>query len=247
MIKAIIIEDEQPARNLIKHYLTKHENIELLDEFSDGFTGLKAIHDLKPDLVFLDIQMPKLTGFEILELLEEAPHIIFTTAFDQFAIKAFELNAVDYLLKPFSQERFDSAIQKALDRIRKQTPKQDIRKLSEHISESAETLDRVVVKTGSKIKVIPVESILYVESQDDYVMIYTPEGKYLKQQTMKYFEKHLDASTFCRIHRSYLANVNTIKQLELYEKNSYVAALSNGTKLKVSDTGYKALKNMMKF
>jgi two-component system, LytTR family, response regulator len=247
MINAVIIEDEQPARNLINHYLLKHTEIKVLGEFSDGFTGLKAINELKPDLVFLDIQMPKLTGFEMLELLDEAPHIIFTTAYDQFAIKAFELNAVDYLLKPYSQERFDGAIQKTMERFQKESPKQEIKKLSEHITDSYETLDRVVVKIGSKIKVIPVDSILYVESQDDYVMIYTPDGKYLKQQTMKYFEKHLDASKFCRIHRSYLANINTIKQLELYEKNSYLAVLSNGTKLKVSDTGYKTLKNVMKF
>jgi len=247
MIKAIIIEDEQPARNLIKHYLSKHTEIELIGEYSDGFTGLKAIHDLKPNLVFLDVQMPKLTGFEMLELLEETPQIIFTTAFDQYAIKAFELNAVDYLLKPYSQERFDSAIQKAMERFQKDSPSAGIKKLAEHVAETAEILDRVVVKIGSKIKVIPVDTILYVESQDDYVMVYTTDGKYLKQQTMKYFEKHLEASKFCRIHRSFLVNINTIKQLELYEKNSYLAVLSNGAKLKVSDTGYKALKSLMKF
>jgi two-component system, LytTR family, response regulator len=247
MIKVIIIEDEQPARNLIKHYLSKHTELEILGEFSDGFNGLKAIHDLKPDLVFLDIQMPKLTGFEMLELMEETPQIIFTTAFDQFAIKAFELNVVDYLLKPYSQDRFDAAVAKAMERFKKESKQPEIKKLTEHISENYEILDRIVVKIGSKIKVIPVDSILYVESQDDYVMIYTPEGKFLKQQTMKYFEKHLDNSKFCRIHRSYLANINTIKQLELYEKNSYVAVLSNSTKLKVSDNGYKALKNLMKF
>jgi two-component system, LytTR family, response regulator len=247
MIKVIIIEDEQPARNLIKHYLSKHTELEILGEFSDGFNGLKAIHDLKPDLVFLDIQMPKLTGFEMLELIEETPQIIFTTAFDQFAIKAFELNVVDYLLKPYSQDRFDAAVAKAMERFQKESKQPEIKKLTEHIAENYEILDRIVVKIGSKIKVIPVDSILYVESQDDYVMIYTSEGKFLKQQTMKYFEKHLDNSKFCRIHRSYLANINTIKQLELYEKNSYVAVLSNSTKLKVSDNGYKALKNLMKF
>lgn len=247
MIKTIIIEDEQPARNLIKHYLSKHGEIELIGEFSDGFSGLKAIHELKPGLVFLDVQMPKLTGFEMLELLEESPQIIFTTAFDQYAIKAFELNAVDYLLKPYSQERFDLAIHKAFERFQKEAPAVEIKKLAEHVAENTEMLDRIVVKLGSKIKVIPVDTILYVESQDDYVMIYTNEGKYLKQQTMKYFEKHLDTSKFSRIHRSYLVNINTIKQLELYEKNSYLAVLSNGAKLKVSDTGYKALKNLMKF
>lgn len=247
MIRAIIIEDEQPARDLIKHYLSGHTNISLLGEFSDGFSGLKAIHELKPDLVFLDVQMPKLTGFELLELMEENPHIIFTTAYDQFAIKAFELNAVDYLLKPYSQDRFNQAITKVLERVQKEPKAENISKLAEHIAEKQEMLDRVVVKTGSKIKVIPVEQILYVESQDDYVMIYSSDGKYLKQQTMKYFEQHLEPGKFLRIHRSYIVNIDTIKQLELYEKNSYLAVLSNGAKLKVSDTGYKSLKSLMKF
>lgn len=247
MIKAIIIDDEQPARDLIRHYLAGHKDIEIAGQFADGFTGLKAIQDLKPDLVFLDIQMPKLTGFELLELLDEMPNIIFTTAYDQFAIKAFELNAVDYLLKPYSQERFDQALLKAYDHFQHKKASTEIKKLASHIADNQEILDRVVVKTGSKIKVIPVDSILYLESQDDYVMIYLTEGKFLKQQTMKYFEQHLDATKFVRIHRSYLVNVNTIKQLELYEKNSYLAVLSSGAKLRVSDTGYKALKGLMKF
>jgi two-component system LytT family response regulator len=247
MIKAIVIDDEQPARDLIRHYLTGHKEIEILGEFADGFTGLKAIQDMKPDLIFLDIQMPKLTGFELLELLDSMPNIIFTTAYDQFAIKAFELNAVDYLLKPYSQDRFDQALQKAFDHFKNNTSNTPIKKLANHIADNLEILDRVVVKTGSKIKVIPVDSILYLESQDDYVMIYLTDGKFLKQQTMKYFEQHLDAKKFVRIHRSYLVNVNTIKQLELYEKNSYLAVLSNGAKLKVSDNGYKSLKGLMKF
>ncbi|HEX2934126.1 MAG TPA: LytTR family transcriptional regulator DNA-binding domain-containing protein [Bacteroidales bacterium] len=245
-IKAIIIDDEQPAREIIKHYLGAHENIIVIGEFSDGFAGIKGINELKPDLVFLDIQMPKLTGFEMLELLDATPYIIFTTAYDQYAIKAFEMNAVDYLLKPYSQERFNQALLKANERMTK-ADKPAIKKLTEHLAENQETLDRVVVKTGNKIKVIPEETILYIESQDDYVMIYTGEGKFLKQQTMKYFEQHLDPRHFVRIHRSYIANIDTIKQLELYEKNSYLAVLSNGAKLKVSDSGYKLLKSMMKF
>jgi len=247
MIKVIIIDDEQPAREIIKHYLSKHTDIEIVGECSDGFTGLKAIHELKPNLVFLDVQMPKLTGFEMLELMDETPQIVFTTAFDQYAIKAFELNAVDYLLKPYSQDRFDVAVQKAVERLQKEDKPSGIKKLTEHITENIEVLDRIVVKLGSKIKVIPIDTVLYIESQDDYVMVYTTEGKYLKQQTMKYFEKHLDTSIFCRIHRSFLVNINTIKQLELYEKNAYLAVLSNGAKLKVSDTGYKAIRGLMKF
>lgn len=247
-MRAIIIEDEQPARELVKNYLSAYPAIELLGEFSDGFSGIKAINELNPDLVFLDIQMPKLTGFEMLELLDEMPNIIFTTAYDQFAIKAFEMNAVDYLLKPFSRERFAQAIEKALDRFsKKQHTKENIKELRRHVTDHIEKLERVVVKTGSKIKVIPVEDIVWLESQDDYVMIYTAQGKYLKQETMKHFEEHLDPGQFIRVHRSYIVRLDAIVQLELYEKGSYVAVLSTGAKVKVSDSGYKNLKSTMNF
>jgi two-component system, LytTR family, response regulator len=248
MIKAIIIEDEQPARELVKNYLKAYPNIELLGEFSDGFSGIKAINELHPELVFLDIQMPKITGFEMLEILDTLPEIIFTTAYDQYAIKAFEMNAVDYLLKPFSRERFGQAIEKAADRhAKKQSSAENIKELKKHIQSSVDKLERVVVKTGSKIKVIPVEDIVWLESQDDYVMIYTSSGKFLKQETMKHFEEHLDPSNFIRVHRSYIVRLDAIVQLELYEKGSYVAVLNTGAKVKVSDSGYKNLKSKMNF
>lgn len=248
MIKAIIIEDEQPARELVKNYLKAYPDIELLGEFSDGFSGIKAINELHPDLVFLDIQMPKITGFEMLEILDAIPEIIFTTAYDQFAIKAFEMNAVDYLLKPFSRERFAQAIEKAVDRnAKKQSSVENIKELKKQVQSNIDKLERVVVKTGSKIKVIPVEDIVWLESQDDYVMIYTSSGKYLKQETMKHFEEHLDPANFIRVHRSYIVRLDAIVQLELYEKGSYLAVLSTGAKVKVSDSGYKNLKSKMNF
>lgn len=247
-MNAIIIEDEQPARDLVKNYLKAYPSIQLLGEFSDGFSGIKAINELHPDLVFLDIQMPKLTGFEMLEILDQLPEIIFTTAYDQFAIKAFEMNAVDYLLKPFSRERFGQAIEKALDRFeKKKGSHENLRQLKKHVQENVEKLERVVVKTGSKIKVIPVEDIVWLESQDDYVMIYTSSGKYLKQETMKHFEEHLDPGQFIRVHRSCIVRLDAIVQLELYEKGSYVAILTTGAKVKVSDSGYKNLKSRMSF
>jgi two-component system, LytTR family, response regulator len=248
-MKAIIIEDEQPARELVKNYLIPYTEIELLGEFSDGFSGIKAINELHPDLVFLDIQMPKLTGFEMLEILDQIPDIIFTTAYDQFAIKAFEMNAVDYLLKPFSKERFGQAIEKALDRFAKKPDvKENLRELTKHVAHNRpEKLERVVVKTGSKIKVVPVEEIICLESQDDYVMIYSSNGKFLKQETMKHFEEHLDPGQFIRVHRSYIVRLDAIVQLELYEKGSYLAVLTNGAKIKVSDSGYKNLKSKMSF
>lgn len=247
-IRVLIVEDEEPARDIVKAYLKKHIDIEIIGEAADGFNGLKAINELKPDLLFLDIQMPKLTGFEILELIEHKPVIVFTTAYDQFALKAFEMNATDYLLKPFSSERFDTAIQKAIQKINSKTSEQpQIQKLVETVDEKTELIDRVVVKTGSKIKVIPAEKIIYIEAQDDYIMLYSEEGKHLKEKTMKYFETHLDANQFIRIHRSYIVNVNYIIQLEHFTKDSYVVVLKNGTKLKVSDSGYKNLKLRLNF
>lgn len=247
-IRALIVEDEEPARDIVKSYLKKYDEIELIGEAGDGFNGLKLINDLKPDLLFLDIQMPKLTGFEILELIEHAPVIIFTTAYDQFALKAFEMNATDYLLKPFSADRFDVAIKKAIEKSHAKVTEQPvIQKLVETLDEKTETIDRVVVKTGSKIKVIPAEKILYIEAQDDYVMIYAEDGKHLKEKTMKYFESHLDSNQFIRIHRSYIVNVNFIVQLEHFTKESYVVVLKNGIKLKVSDSGYKNLKSRLNF
>jgi two-component system, LytTR family, response regulator len=247
-IRTLIIEDEEPARDIVKTYLKKYPEVEIIGEAADGFTGVKAINELKPDLLFLDIQLPKLTGFEILELAEHSPVIIFTTAYDQFALKAFEMNATDYLLKPFSADRFDSAIQKAIAKLNsKQDEAPSIQKLVETIDEKTESIDRVVVKTGTKIKVIPTEKIIYIEAQDDYVMIYAEEGKHLKEKTMKYFENHLDVLQFVRIHRSYIVNVNHIAQLEHFSKDSYVVILKNGVKLKVSDSGYKNLKNRLNF
>jgi two-component system LytT family response regulator len=246
MIKSVIIEDEKLARDLIKDYLKEFDDITLIGEFEDGFSGLKAINDLKPDLVFLDIQMPKLTGFELLELLEHQPAIIFTTAYDQYAIKAFEHNAVDYLLKPFPKERFREAIRKTIERIRR-GGHEDVSKLVVHMDAAPEAIYRIVVKSGSRISVIPIADVRYVEAQDDYVMIYTPGKKYLKQKTMKYFETHLPVNDFIRIHRSYIVRISEIAQMELYEKDTYIVILKDGTKLPVSKTGLPKLKESLDF
>jgi two-component system LytT family response regulator len=247
-MKAIIIEDENPAREIIKTFLKDFPEIEMVGEFPDGFEGFKGINTLKPDLVFLDIQMPKLTGFELLELLDAPPLIIFTTAYDQFAIKAFEKNATDYLLKPFSRDRFKQAIEKAYTQMehKEENPKEYIN-LVQQTLENKEILDRIVVKWGSKIKVIPLEQVVYFESEDDYVMIYTAQEKFLKQLTMKYLEERLDPKEFIRIHRSFIARIDQIGQLEYFSKDTYIAIMKNGAKLKVSDSGYKNLKEKLKF
>ena len=245
-IRAIIIEDEELGRELVKNYLKEIEQIELLCECENGFEGIKAINEHKPDLVFLDIQMPKLNGFEMLELLDDKPEIIFTTAYNQYAIQAFEFNAIDYLLKPFAKDRFVDAVDKAVSRIKNKTP--NVEKV-ENLSHQpiTENLERVVVKSNHKINVIPVEKIRYLEAQDDYVMIYTTEGKHLKQATMKYFEQHLDANHFLRIHRSYIVRIEQVSQLEPYGKDSYVAKLKDNTKIKISKSGLKQLKAKLDF
>lgn len=248
-ISILIIEDEKPARDLIKAYLEGNTGINLLGEYDNGFDGLKAVNELKPDAIFLDVQMPKLTGFEMLEVLEYHPEVIFTTAYDQYAIRAFEQNAVDYLLKPFSKVRFQEAIGKLESRIesQKETGKTGIEKIKQHLAESEEKLHRVVIKKSGKIHVISTGDINYLEAQDDYVMIYTNEGKYLKQQTMKYFEKHLDSQQFVRVHRSYIANITHIERIEPYEKSNFILILKDGNKVPVSRNGMQVLKENLDF
>jgi two-component system, LytTR family, response regulator len=245
-IRTLIIEDEELARKLLMSYLKDNDNIEIIGECENGFDGVKAINDMMPELVFLDIQMPKITGFEMLELIDHHPEIIFTTAYDQYALKAFEHNAADYLLKPFSKERLLAAIEKVKERLTKQTDHEDmVEKITNFPRE--EFLDRVVVKDRHKIHIIPTDQIRYIESLDDYVMIYTSEGRFMKQKTMHYFESSLDPHNFARIHRSFIVRVDQIAQLQQYEKESYVAILHDKTKLKVSKSGYKNLKDMLNF
>ncbi len=245
-IITFIIEDEEPARALLRSYLQDFPEIELAGEYENGFTGAKAINEQKPGLVFLDIQMPKLTGFEMLELLEELPEIIFTTAYDQYAIRAFEMNATDYLLKPFSKERFGQAVRKAIERIGEENENAgNIPGLLLKKDEEIEELQRVAVRSGRKIHVIAVEDIHYIASDGDYVKIHTADESYLKEKTMKFFEIHLNPGLFVRIHRSYLVNVNEINRLEQYEKESYIALLKSGDKLKVSKSGYKVIREAL--
>ena len=242
---AIIVDDEEPAREIIKAYLKKFSQVEVIGESSNGFEALKQIQDLKPDILFLDVQMPKITGLELLEVLDDCPAVVFTTAYDQYALKAFELSAVDYLLKPFSVERFQQAITKLLDKLSNNQPT-DVKQLIENKPDH-ESLNRIVVRSGSKIVVIPINEVLYFEAQEDYVMIHTPKGRYMKSQTMRYYESILPSDQFVRIHRSYIANVDHVERLEPYDKENYVAVILPDTKLKVSRSGYKKLKESLKF
>ncbi len=245
-LRTIIIDDEKLARNLLRSFLKDSKNIEIIAECENGFDGVKTINEMMPDLVFLDIQMPKITGFELLELLEHKPHIIFATAYDQYALKAFEYNAADYLLKPYSKERLQEAVQKVAERIRLEGPVSDVPgKIVDFPHEEA--LERIVVKDRSKIHIVPVDQVRYIESMDDYVLIYTRENRYIKQNTMKYFESALDPKAFVRIHRSYIVKVEEIDEIQQYEKESYIVFLKDRTKLKVSKSGYKNLRNVLEF
>ncbi|MCK9219461.1 MAG: LytTR family transcriptional regulator DNA-binding domain-containing protein [Bacteroidales bacterium] len=245
-IRTLLIDDEQPARDVIKHYLKDFENITIIGEYSDGFSGLKAIQELKPDLVFLDVQMPRLTGLELLELLEHPPLIIFSTAYDQYALKAFEMNAIDYLLKPYSKERFVQSVQKALAMVGKDIkPNAQVENLVKSLDENPEYLQRIAVKSRHKVSVVPVDDIFFMEAEGDYVMLHTSDAKHLKEKTMKYFEIHLDPSQFIRIHRSFIVNAKFIDRIEYYDKETYAVILKNGTKLRASTSGYKLLKQVL--
>lgn len=242
MHKTILVDDEPLSREIIKSYLKKYPQFTVAQECDDGFEGLKAIQQHKPDLVFLDIQMPKINGFEMLELVEEPIAVIFVTAFDEYAIKAFETSAIDYLLKPFSEERFKRALDKFLD---KQNSTDSTRKVLDALAASPQQQSRIVVKTGTKVKIIPVHEIHYLEADDDYVRIVTEEGHFLKNKTMSFYEQILDPSQFVRVHRSYILQIKHITRIDPYQKESHLAILKSGKQIPVSKAGYLKLKEVL--
>lgn len=245
MIKALLIDDEPLARSIVREYLQNYPDIEIVQECNDGFEGVKAIQQHQPELIFLDIQMPKINGFEMLELVEEHPSVIFTTAFDEYALKAFETHAIDYLLKPFSKGRFDKAIQKWREQYSSENAKKKTDALLENTSQQPEQSQRVVVKTGSKIRIIPVHDILYFEADDDYIRIHTADGSFLKKKTMQYFEQTLNSSQFVRVHRSYIIQVAYLTRIDQENGEHHTAILKNGAKVPLSRTGYPKLKEVL--
>ncbi len=243
--KVLIVDDESLARQLVRGYISQRNDIEVVGECKDGFECLKFITEHKVDILFLDVQMPKINGFELLEVLREKPHVVFTTAFDEYAIKAFEMNAVDYLLKPFSKERLFEAVEKCISRIKLNENKEiNTEKLSENY---AETIDRIVVRQGAKLVIVPVDDIIYLESSENYVKIKTHNGSFLKEKTMKYFEEHLPKKDFVRLHRSYIVKLTQILSIEPYTRDSYIATLKNNEKIKVSQEGYKSFRTKLGF
>ncbi len=245
MIKAVLIDDEPLARSMVAEYLESYPEVDVVAECNDGFEGAKAIMQYQPDIVFLDIQMPKINGFEMLEIIDRQPAVIFTTAFDEYAVKAFEQHAIDYLLKPITKARFDQAMAKFLDTKQTEATAANTRKMLDSVQQAAGTLERVVVKTGSKIKIIPIGSVICLEADDDYVKIHTDEGTFLKNKTMAAFEEQLNPLHFVRVHRSFIVKVDHIVRLEPHEKDGHVAVLSDGQKVNVSRNGYARLKQLL--
>jgi two-component system LytT family response regulator len=244
IIRTIIVDDEEPARLLLREYLSINEEVKIVAECANGFDAVKAMSELKPDLVILDIQMPKLNGFEVLELVDQPPTVIFATAYNQYAIQAFEVHAVDYLLKPFSKERLNEALEHAKSHLNK-NKSISIGALASAAGMKSSPLERILVKDGSKVHVIPVDRIDYIEAQDDYVAIKSEGKTHLKQERMAVLEKELDTQSFVRVHRSYIVNIERIARIELYAKDSRMAILKDGTKLLISRAGYEKLKNML--
>ena len=244
MIKAILIDDEPLARVITREYLQSYSDIEIVQECNDGFEGVKAIAQHKPDLIFLDIQMPKINGFEMLELLEQPPSVIFTTAFDEYAMKAFEAHAIDYLLKPFNKERFDKAMQKWFQQRGSTSEKNTQTVLQEEVRQPEER-NRIVVRESGNIRIIPVHEIQYIEAYDDYVKIFTQKEMFLKKKTLSFYEQALDSAQFVRVHRSYLLQLNQLTRIEPLEKDSHVALLKSGVRVPLSKTGYVKLKTVL--
>jgi len=243
--KVIIIDDEPLARSIVIEYIQHFPDLVVSQVCSNGFEGIKAIQQYKPDLIILDIQMPKINGFEMLELIENPPAVIFATAFDEYAIKAFEAHAIDYLLKPFNQDRFEKAIKKWREQKNNSAGEKQTKQLLDDVSLTAPQNERIVIKDGSKIKIIPIQDVHYLEAADDFVKVFTKEGYFLKNKTMSHFEQVLDPAQFVRSHRSYIINLQQITRIDPYEKDNHVAILRSGAKVPVSRTGYPKLKAIL--
>ena len=242
-LRALIVDDEDLARHLLRELLKPHPEVTVVAECANGFEALKAAAEHQPDLIFLDVQMPKLTGFDVLELIDPQPAVIFVTAYDEFAMKAFEVHAVDYLLKPVGRERFDAALERAKSRMGEKPPV--ARELAAAARPPQQFLERLVVKDGTRVTLIPVAKLDYVEAQDDYVALASHGAKHLKQQTIASVEAGLDPAQFVRIHRSYIVNFERVARIEPYGKDSRLAILADGTRLPVSRAGYARLKTLL--
>ena len=247
MLRIVIVDDEPLARAVVREYAAADPGIEVVAECGNGFDAVKAVAEHKPDLVLLDVQMPKLDGFEVLELLGRDQPVVFITAYDQYALRAFEVHAVDYLLKPFSADRFGEAMTRVRERLRLRTGTagEDVAALVRDARPKAGPAERVLIRDGANVHVLPVDKIDFVEAQDDYVAFKSEGKQYLKDQTLAAVEGTLDPARFVRIHRSYILNIDRIAKVELYAKDSRIAILRDGTRLPVSRAGYARLSQLL--
>lgn len=245
-IKALIIDDEELGRKIIREYLESHPEVEVLAECQDAFEALKAMEKSYPDLLFLDIQMPEVNGFELLEMLEQRPYIIFSTAYDQYAVKAFEINAVDYLLKPFDQQRFDSALERVKDLVRlQQDESEKIRNLLRHIQSDKQYLKNILIKKAGKIIILNINEVQWMEALGDYVNLHTAEDSYLVLQSLKQLETRLEPDKFVRVHRSSIVNLEAIKEIAPWSKGKWKIILADGHEIIISRSGAQRLKKFM--
>jgi two-component system, LytTR family, response regulator len=242
-IGVLIVDDEELARQILRELLQVHSEIQILAECSNGFEAVKAVAEHKPDLMFLDVQMPKLNGFDVLELVANDVAVVFVTAYDQYAMKAFEVHAVDYLLKPIGRDRFEAALERAKQRVGEKMLPAD--QIAAAARPPQQYLERLVVRDGTRVTLIPTSKLDYVEAQDDYVALASHGAKHLKQQTIASVEAGLDPARFVRIHRSYIVNFERVARIEPYGKDSRLAILTDGTRLPVSRTGYARLKSLL--
>ncbi len=239
-LQAVIADDEALARKLLRNYIEKHGGMQIIAEYDNGVDLLKDMPGLKADILFLDIHMPRIDGFEVLELMAAPPAVIFTTAYDQYALKAFDFNAADYLLKPYSEERFAEAVSRAFQRIKGQT----LEKKEPARNSDDDYLKRVIVRDGAQIHFIPLDKIQFLEAQDDYVQIVHASGALLKQGTLKYFEDHLPPEDFVRLHRSYIVRIQEIQKLEMISRENYLCILKSGKRIPVSKSGMGRLREI---
>jgi len=244
-LRVVVVDDEAPARALLREYLAAHDDLDVVGECENGFEAVRAIAEKAPDLVLLDVQMPKLDGFEVLELLDRSPAVIFVTAFDEYALRAFEIHAVDYVLKPVGRDRLDEALERARERLRAASPPPRPAALAASARPAGQYLTRVLVKDGPNVHVIPIARIDRLESQDDYVAIHSEGKAYLKNQPLAELADALDPARFVRIHRSHVLNVDRLARLELQAKDTRVAVMKDGTVLPVSRTGYVRLRELL--
>lgn len=243
-MRIVVVDDEPLARAVVREFAAADPEIEIAAECANGFEAVKAVAEHQPDLVLLDVQMPKLDGFEVLELLGRDQPVIFITAYDQYALRAFEVHAVDYLLKPFGAERFEQAMVRARERLRARRPT-PVQEIVRDAKGRTGPIERVLIRDGANVHVLPVDAIDYVEAQDDYVAFKSGGKQYLKDQTLAALETTLDPKRFVRIHRSYVLNIDRISKVELYAKDSRIAILRDGTRLPVSRAGYARLSELL--